>query len=98
MLFRGYLFERAGRLLGRSRAADVATVIVTSALFAAAHWTTQGLPGVEQALVTGLAFGALYARTRGLPLVMIVHAAFDLTAAYMIYHRLETGVAHWFFR
>jgi membrane protease YdiL (CAAX protease family) len=75
-----------------------ATVIVTTLLFAAAHYTSQGMPGVQQALVTGLVFGALYARARALPLVMIVHAAFDLAAAYLIYHRLETTVAHWFFR
>jgi hypothetical protein len=98
VLYRGYLFERLGRLLGRGGPATLATVIVTSLLFAAAHYTSQGMPGVQQALVTGLVFGALYARTRALPLVMIVHAAFDLAAAYLIYHRLETTVAHWFFR
>jgi membrane protease YdiL (CAAX protease family) len=98
VLYRGYLFERLGRLLGRGRAATLATVIVTSLLFAAAHYTSQGMPGVQQALVTGLVFGGLYARTRALPLVMTVHAAFDLAAAYLIYHRLEATVAHWFFR
>jgi membrane protease YdiL (CAAX protease family) len=44
VLFRGYLFERLGRLLGKSAQATVATVILTSALFAAAHWSSQGLP------------------------------------------------------
>ena len=98
VLFRGYLFERLGRLLGRGRVATVAIVIVTSLLFAAAHYQGQGLPGVEQALVTGLVFATLYARTRALPFIMILHTAFDLTAAYLIYHRLETAVAHWVFR
>jgi len=98
VLYRGYLFERLGRLLGRGRAAMLATVIVTSLLFAAAHYTGQGLPGVQQALVTGLVFGTLYARTRSLPFLMIAHATFDVTAAWLIYHRLETAVAHWFFR
>jgi len=42
-------------------------------------------------------FGAIYARTRALPLLMIMHASFDLTAAWLIYHRLETTVAHWVF-
>src|SRR6185503_9412864 len=97
VLFRGYLFERLGRLLGRGRAASVTGVVVTSGLFAAAHYGGQGLPGVEQALVTGLVFGGVYARTRALPFVMIVHGAFDLAAAYLIYHGLETTVAHWFF-
>jgi hypothetical protein len=28
---------------------------------------------------------------------MIAHAAFDVTAVVLIYWRLETAVAHWFF-
>jgi len=36
--------------------------------------------------------------TRVLPLVMIVHAAFDLAAAILIYRGLETRMAHLFFR
>jgi membrane protease YdiL (CAAX protease family) len=98
VLFRGYLFERLGRILGRSAAATVATVILTSALFAAAHYGGQGVPGVQQALVTGLVFAALFARTRALPFLMVAHAAFDLTAMWLIFHGLETTVAHWFFR
>jgi len=98
VLFRGYLFERLGRLLGRSRAATAATVLIASILFAAAHLSTQGIPGAEQALVTGLVFGSLYARTRALPLIMVTHAAFDLTAVWLIYYELETAVAHWFIR
>jgi len=98
VLFRGYLFERLGRLLGGSVAATVATVVLTSVLFAAAHLAGQGLPGAEQALVTGLVFGALYAKTRALPFIMIVHAVFDLTALWLIFHRQEITVAHWFFK
>ena len=96
-LFRGYLFERLRRLMGRSVGASVATVAITSALFAAAHLPNQGVPGAEQAAVTGLAFGAIYAVTGGLPFVMIAHAAFDLTAYAIIYWDLETTVAHWVF-
>jgi len=98
VLFRGYLFERLGRLLGKGTRATVATVILTSALFAAAHWSSQGLPGVQQALVTGLVFATLFARTRALPFLMVAHAAFDFTAVWLIFHGLETTVAHWFFR
>jgi membrane protease YdiL (CAAX protease family) len=98
VLFRGYLFDRLGRWLGSGPRATVATVILSSLLFAAAHFSSQGLPGVEQALVTGLVIGTLYARTRALPFLMILHAVFDLTAAWIIYHGLETTVAHWFFR
>src|SRR5262245_6401577 len=98
VLMRGYLFERLGRLLGRSAAATTAIVLITSALFAAAHYPEQGMPGVQQAAVTGLVIATLYARTRTLPFVLLVHAAFDLTALVLIYNGLETRVAHWFFR
>ena len=98
VLYRGYFFERCGRLFGKGRAATVATVIVTTVLFAAAHYTGQGLPGVEQAFFTGLIFATLYARLRALPFLMIAHASFDVFAAWLIYHRLETTVAHWFFK
>jgi membrane protease YdiL (CAAX protease family) len=97
VLFRGYLFERLGRIMGPSRVANVATVVLSAGLFAAAHYSGQGVPGVQQALVSGLVFGTLFARTRALPFLMVVHAAFDLAAAWLIYHRLETTVAHWFF-
>ena len=97
VLYRGYLFERSGRLFGRGPAATIATVLVTSLLFAAAHYSGQGLPGVEQAFFTGLIFATLYARMRALPFLMIAHASFDVFAAWLIYHRLETTVAHWFF-
>jgi membrane protease YdiL (CAAX protease family) len=98
VLFRGYLFERFGRWFGRSIGSSIAAVIVTTALFAAAHYSGQGRPGVEQALVTGLVFASVYARTRALPFVMIVHAAFDLAAVWLIYNGWETTVAHWFFK
>ena len=96
--FRGYLFERLRRLLGRTGAATVVTVAITSALFAAAHLPNQGVTGAEQAAITGLVFGAVYAATGGLPFVMIAHAAFDLTAYAIIFFDVETTVAHWVFR
>ena len=97
-VFRGYLFERLGRLLGKTRAARVATVLIGAALFGAAHYANQGVAGAEQATITGLAFGAVYAATGSLAGIMIAHVAFDLTAYAIIYRDLETTVAHWFFR
>src|ERR671934_2093123 len=55
--YRGYLFERLRRLFGNSPRAKVAAVVLTAALFAAAHYHDQGVPGVQQAAVTGLVFG-----------------------------------------
>jgi uncharacterized protein len=96
-LFRGYLFERFGKLLGSTVAARTAIVVITSALFGAAHYAGQGVPGVQQATIVGLIFGAMFGVTGQLPLLMIAHTAFDLTALAMIYWNLETYVARFVF-
>ncbi len=97
-LFRGYLFERLGKLLGRSVAARVAIVLLTSALFGAAHFSVQGLAGVQQATLFGLTFGTIFARTGRLWMLMCAHAAFDLAAIGMIYWNLESTIARLVFR
>jgi membrane protease YdiL (CAAX protease family) len=97
-LFRGYGFERLRRLLGNGAAAGAAIVAITSAWFGAAHYAGQGIPGVQQATIVGMIFGSIYAITRRIPMLMIAHAAFDVTALALIYWRLETTVAHWCFR
>jgi membrane protease YdiL (CAAX protease family) len=97
-LFRGFLFERLGKLLGSSRASKAAIVAITSLLFAFGHYSVQGLAGMEQAMITGLAFGTIFAITGRIWMVMIAHAAFDLTAYAMIYWNYEPVVAHAFFK
>lgn len=94
-IYRSYLFERLGKLFGKSAGAKVAIVALTSVLFAAAHGRVQGLAGVEQAAVTGLVFGAVFAVTGQIFPLMIAHAAFDVTAVWIIYADLETTIAHW---
>lgn len=96
-LFRGYAFERLRTLLGTSLAATVVIVLVTSAWFGAAHYAFQGVPGVQQATIVGLIFGTVYAVTGRIPMLMIAHGAFDVTAVALIYWRLETQVAQWVF-
>jgi membrane protease YdiL (CAAX protease family) len=93
-LFRGYLFERLGKLLGRGVVARTAIVVGTALLFGALHYADQGVPGVEQAVVTGLVFGTVFAVTGRIWTLMWAHAAFDLTAVAMIYLGAETRVAH----
>lgn len=93
VLFRGFLFERLGRLLGPSPAAKAAIVLVTALLFGLAHLTEQGVPGMEQALIVGLVLGAIYARTGRLWLPIAAHAGFDLAALAIIYWNVETEVA-----
>jgi membrane protease YdiL (CAAX protease family) len=98
VFFRGYLFERLGKLFGRGSGGLLGAVALTSALFAIAHYHVQGFPGVEQALITGLVFGGLFAWRKEIWPVMVVHAAFDVTAIALIYWGFEEQVAHLLFR
>jgi len=97
-LFRGYLFERLGKLFGTAAGAKVSIVLLTSALFALGHYSNLGLPGVEQAMITGLVFGTIFAITGRIWMVMCAHAAFDLAAVAIIYWNLEATVAHLVFK
>lgn len=97
-LFRGYMFERLGKLFGSSIGARTAIVLITSMLFGLAHYPVQGLAGAEQAAITGLVFGTIFAVTGRIWMLMCAHAAFDLTAYAIIYWNLETKVAHIVFK
>jgi uncharacterized protein len=96
--FRGWMFERLGKLFGASVGAKTVIVLVTSILFAAVHYPFQGVPGVQQAFVTGLAFGTIFAITGRIFMLMIAHAAFDLAALGMIYWNFESAIAHLVFK
>jgi hypothetical protein len=97
-VFRGFLFERFGKLLGTGARARALTVLITSIGFGLAHYANQGLAGTEQAMITGLVFGTIFAVTGRIWMLMVAHAAFDLTALWMIYWDLESRVAHLIFR
>jgi uncharacterized protein len=97
-VFRGYMFERLGRVLGSSVWAKTSIVLLTSAVFALAHYPDQGLAGVEQAMATGLAFGSILAVTGSIWIPIFAHAAFNVVAVAIIYFDLETMVAHLVFR
>jgi membrane protease YdiL (CAAX protease family) len=97
-VFRGWMFERLGKLFGQSTAAKIAIVLITSIWFALAHYSFQGLPGVEQALIVGLVFGSIFALTGRIFMLMIAHATFDLTALAMIFWDFEASVAHFIFK
>jgi len=98
VVFRGFLFERFGKLFGSGAGAKAGIVLLTAGLFALAHYPDQGLPGVEQAAITGLTFGTIFAVTGRIWIPMFAHAAFDLTALALIYWNLESAVAHLIFR
>jgi membrane protease YdiL (CAAX protease family) len=96
--FRGYMFERFGKLMGQSPGAKVVTVLVTSIIFASLHYFDQGLAGAQQATITGLVFGAIFAVTARIWIPMCAHAAYDLAALAIIYWNLEFAVAHFVFK
>ena len=95
-VYRGFLFERLGKLLGTGAAARGFIVLLTSAAFALAHYPEQGFAGFEQAVMTGLVFGTTFATTSRIWLPMCMHAAYDLAALAIIYWDVEYDVAHLF--
>jgi membrane protease YdiL (CAAX protease family) len=98
IVYRGYLFERLGKLLGSRAIAKAAIVVIAAAIFGAAHYSVQGLAGVQQATIGGLVFGTAFAVTNRLWPLIIAHAAFDVAAVFIIYWDLEYAIAHWVFR
>ena len=97
-VFRGFMFERLGKLLGERLTAKIFIVIFTSAWFGLSHYFSQGWTGVEQATITGLVFCTIFAVTKNIWMIMIAHASFDLTALAMIYWDMESDVAHLIFK
>jgi len=96
-LYRGYLFERLFKLLGPGILSTILIVLVTSSLFAIAHYHDQGMPGVLQSAVVGLVFGFAYSQIKTIFPLMIAHVYFDLTAVILIYNGWEEKIAHWIF-
>jgi len=93
-VFRGYLFERFGKLFGSGVGAKAAIVLLTSVWFGLLHYPEQGLAGAEQATIFGLVFGTIFAVRGRIWMLMFAHAAFDVTAVLIIYWDLEVYVAH----
>jgi hypothetical protein len=97
-LFRGFMFERLGKLFGPGAGARASIVLLTSVLFGLAHYAVQGLAGAQQGTIVGLVFGTIFAVTGRIWMLMCAHAAFDLTALAIIYWDLESEVAHLIFK
>lgn len=92
-VFRGYLFERLRKLFRPGVWPQALIVFLTATFFGLVHYPEQGPAGAEQATIVGLVFGTVYAITRQIWLLMIAHAAFDLTAVAIIYFGWERRVA-----
>lgn len=98
VFFRGWAFERLGKLFGTAGWAKAVAVLITAAWFGQAHYGFQGIPGVQNATIVGLVFGSVFAVTGRIFFLMIAHIAFDLMAYAMIYWEWETAAAHFFFK
>jgi membrane protease YdiL (CAAX protease family) len=96
--FRGWMFERFGKLFGPGVWAKILIVLITSIWFGLEHYVVQGFPGVEQSTIMGLIFGTIFAVTGRIFMLMVAHAAFDLTALAIIYWDVESDVAHFIFK
>ena len=98
-VFRGYLFERLGKLFGpRGIPAGRRSFCCRPHSSAWLITPTRALAGVQQAAIVGLVFGTLFAITGRIWTVLFAHAAFDLTALALIYWNLESVVAHAIFK
>ena len=97
-VFRGFMFERLGKLFGSSGRAKTLIVLISAAWFGAVHYPVQGLAGLQQATIVGLVYGTIFAITGRIWMLIFAHAAFDLTALAIIYWDLETEVARLIFR
>jgi CAAX protease family protein len=97
-VFRGFLFERLGKLLGSRWPAKAAIVGLTAAYFGGIHYFVQGFAGVEQSTIMGLLFGTIFTIRKRIFMLMVAHAAFDVTALLIIYYNLEPYVAHFVFK
>jgi membrane protease YdiL (CAAX protease family) len=96
-VFRGYMFERLGKLFGAGAWVTPLIVIVSSLWFGLIHYPVQGIAGAQQATIFGLVFGTIFAITGQLWMLMFAHAAFDLTAVAIIYWDLERAVSRLIF-
>jgi len=97
-VFRGFMFERLGKLIGPGFLKKSLIILITSVWFGFSHYYGQGTYGVVQATIFGFIFGTIYSYTGKIWLLIFAHTAFDLIALAMIYWDLETSVAHLIFK
>jgi membrane protease YdiL (CAAX protease family) len=98
IVYRGYLFDRLGKWFGDSSAARAAIVVLAAILFGVIH-SFQGVFGAVNAGLGGLIAGVIYyANGKRLPMIMAMHATFDVAGFLLIVFGLEERAAHLFFR
>jgi hypothetical protein len=92
LAFRGYVMPRLADLGGGTRAAWLASLVVTSLLFGWGHGG-QGLTGMMQETLAGLMLGGLYlANGRNLTVPIVAHGVSNTLAFVLIYFGRYPGI------
>jgi membrane protease YdiL (CAAX protease family) len=90
--FRGFLMKRVADLLGGSRAAWIASLLLSSALFGWGH-TEQGVSGWIQEGLSGLLLGVLFLLAgRNLVVPIVAHGVSNTLALVLIYFGRYPGL------
>src|SRR5262249_19265298 len=85
LVYRGYILNRFADLGDRKRIAWIASVVLTSTLFAFAH-TYQGITGVIEAGIDGLFLALMYLGcNRSLAIPIIAHGVQDTIDVLLIF-------------
>lgn len=85
LVYRGYLMKRVSDLMGGSRSAWVASLIVVNTIFGLAH-LSQGTSGVIAAALAGLVLGSLYlASSRNIWAPIIAHGVANTVGFTLIF-------------
>ena len=85
MVWRGYLMNRVAEVSGRTKGAWILSLVVVSTVFGFAHGY-QGLSGMTEEGLAGLALGLMYLRTgRNLWVPVIAHGVCDTIDMVLIF-------------
>jgi len=88
VFFRGFLFGRLRKFGGRfgsKKAALIGAAIVSSAVFASAHYSYGSVTEIVGAFTIGLIFVGIFVLTDSLVAVIAAHAVFNLISVCVIY-------------
>jgi hypothetical protein len=92
LCFRGFLMKRVADVLGGSRAAWLASLLLSSVLFGWGH-TEQGVSGWLQEGLSGLLLGVLFLATRrNLVVPIVAHGVSNTLAFVLIYFGRYPGL------
>ena len=93
LCFRGFLMKRLAQLLGETRMAWIASLVLASVLFGWGH-TEQGVSGWIQEGLSGFLLGVLFLlANRNLVVPIVAHGVSNTVAFVLIYFGHYPGLA-----